>query len=218
MEELLSGQSGSEPQIRVSLDGPYVVTNVREFRNWLGEALSATQAMELCRCGQSSNKPFCNGSHSKAKGSGAKDPNRVPDKRDEYDGVGVQISAIAPTHARALRAEDTDWKAIVSLYDRLMTLRPSPRPSAVVGLNRAIAISLHEGPKRGLEEINRIADRDRLTTYPFYFAALGELEHRLGRYEVAREHFRAALVLARNPMERRFLSQRVDVCEPRETE
>jgi CDGSH-type Zn-finger protein len=104
MEELLSGQSGSEPQIRVSLDGPYVVTNVREFRNWLGEALSATQAMELCRCGQSSNKPFCNGSHSKAKGSGAKDPNRVPDKRDEYDGVGVQISAIAPTHARALRA------------------------------------------------------------------------------------------------------------------
>jgi RNA polymerase sigma-70 factor (ECF subfamily) len=94
-----------------------------------------------------------------------------------------------------------------------MTVRPSP----VVGLNRAIAISLHEGPKRGLEEINRIADRDRLTIYPFYFAALGELELRLGRYEVARDHFRAALVLARNPMERRFLSQRVDVCEPRET-
>jgi RNA polymerase sigma factor (sigma-70 family) len=123
-------------------------------------------------------------------------------------------AAIASTHARALRAEDTDWKAIVSLYDRLIPLRPSP----VVGLNRAIAISLHEGPKRGLEEINRIADRGRLTTYPFYFAALGELELRLGRYEVAREHFRAALVLARNPMERRFLSQRVDACEPRETE
>jgi predicted RNA polymerase sigma factor len=132
---------------------------------------------------------------------------------DELTAYHVE-AAIASTHARALRAEDTDWKAIVSLYDRLMTLRPSP----VVGLNRAIAISLREGPKRGLEEINRIADRGRLATYPFYFAALGELELRLGGYEVAREHFRAALVLARNPMERRFLSQRVDVCEPRETE
>jgi CDGSH-type Zn-finger protein/truncated hemoglobin YjbI len=91
MEEFVSGQSGSESEIRVSLDGPNVVTNVREFRNWLGEALPAKAEMALCRCGQSSNKPFCDGSHAKANFSGAKDPSRVPDRRDEYDGVGVQI-------------------------------------------------------------------------------------------------------------------------------
>ena len=91
MEELVSGQPGPEPEIRVSLDGPYVVANVPEFRNWLGEAIPATPTMELCRCGQSANKPFCDGSHAKANFSGAKDPNRVPDRRDEYDGVQVQI-------------------------------------------------------------------------------------------------------------------------------
>jgi len=91
MEELETGQSDPEPEIQVSLDGPYVVENVTEFRNWLGEKLPAKPTMELCRCGQSANKPFCDGSHAKANFSGAKDPKRVPDKRDEYDGVGVQI-------------------------------------------------------------------------------------------------------------------------------
>ncbi len=91
MEELVSGQSGPEPEIRVSFDGPYVVSNLPEFRNWLGEEIPATQAMELCRCGQSANKPFCDGSHAKANFSGAKDPKRVRDKRDEYEGVLVQI-------------------------------------------------------------------------------------------------------------------------------
>jgi RNA polymerase sigma-70 factor (ECF subfamily) len=56
-------------------------------------------------------------------------------------------------------------------------------------------------PGRGIEEINTIAGRDRLWRYPFYYAALGE-------------HFRAALTLARNPMESRFLEQRVRAREP----
>ena len=85
--------------------------------------------------------------------------------------------------------------------------------SPVVALNRAIAIAQHEGPERGLEQILSVEDRDRLTTYPFLFAALGELELRSGRPEIARQHFRAALALARNPMERRFLEQRVAVCQ-----
>src|SRR5260370_8400209 len=79
--------------------------------------------------------------------------------------------------------------------------------SPVVALNRAIAIAQHEGPQRGLEEIGEIADRDRLAGYPFYHAALGELELRCGRDEPAREHFRGALALARNAMERPFLEQ-----------
>ncbi len=83
--------ASAEALITVSLDGPYVVENVTEFRSWLGEAIPATPRMELCRCGQSAKKPFCDGSHAKANFSGAKDPKRVPDQRDEYDGVQVQI-------------------------------------------------------------------------------------------------------------------------------
>jgi RNA polymerase sigma factor (sigma-70 family) len=118
-------------------------------------------------------------------------------------------AAIASIHARACRAEDTDWDSIVSLYNTLVELRPSP----IVALNRAIAISQKEGPERGLEEIASIADGDRLANYPFYSAALGELEFRLGRHEEAGKHFRSALALARNPMERRFLNHRVGACE-----
>ena len=97
----------------------------------------------------------------------------------------------------------------MSLYDTLMTIRPSP----VVALNRAIAVAQRDGPERGLEEIGAIADSHRLATYPFYHAALGELELRRGRSGAAREHFRAALGLARNAVERQFLEQRMETCE-----
>src|SRR5262249_28822129 len=118
-------------------------------------------------------------------------------------------AAIASVHAIAPQTEDTDWGTIVALYDTLMTIHPSP----IVALNRAIAVAQHDGLERGLAEIRAIADRRRLSAYPFYAAALGELELRRGRHEVAREHFRAALALARSPMERRFLEQRMSACE-----
>src|SRR5499433_1950064 len=72
-------------------------------------------------------------------------------------------AAIAAVHARAKCVEDTDWEAIVSLYDVLMTTQPSP----IVALNRAIAVAQSEGPQRGLEEINAIAGKERLASYPF---------------------------------------------------
>jgi len=118
-------------------------------------------------------------------------------------------AAIAWAHATAPRAEDTNWGMIVSLYDRLLAIRPSP----VVALNRAIAIAQRDGPERGLEEIRAIANSQRLAHYPFYHAALGEFEFRAGRPDAAREHFRAALALARSEMERSFLSHRVAACE-----
>jgi RNA polymerase sigma factor (sigma-70 family) len=133
----------------------------------------------------------------------------------ELSATGSELSeyhveaAIASVHGRARTVQDTRWGNIVSLYDTLMTIRPSP----VVALNRAIAVAQHEGPERGLEEIRAIADVDRLASYPFYPAALGELELRSGRREIAREQFRAALALARNPMERRFLEQRLGACQ-----
>ena len=129
----------------------------------------------------------------------------------ELSATGTELTeyhveaAIASIHSRAIRAEDTDWANIVSLYDTLMTIRPSP----IVALNRAIAIAQNEGPERGLEEIRSISDRDRLAAYPFYSAALGELEFRRGRHETALEHFHEALALARNPMERRFLRKKI---------
>jgi len=81
-----------------------------------------------------------------------------------------------------------------------------------VALNRAIAIGQRDGPRRGLEEIRAIADSGRLTKYRFYHASLGEFELRRGRPKIAREHFYAALDLARNPMEPRFLHQRASAC------
>jgi RNA polymerase sigma factor (sigma-70 family) len=117
-------------------------------------------------------------------------------------------AAIASVHATAPRTEDTDWGMIVSLYDTLMTIRPSP----VVALSRAIAVAQRDGPERGLAEIRSIADSERLAAYPFYHAALGELELRRGRHDAARVHFQAALTLARNPMEHRFLEERVTAC------
>jgi RNA polymerase sigma-70 factor (ECF subfamily) len=133
----------------------------------------------------------------------------------ERSAVGQELSsyhieaAIAAAHASASCLEETDWSAIVSLYDRLMDVDPSP----VVALNRAIAIGMRDGADRGLEEIRAIGDRERLSRYPFYPAAQGELELRRGKREAAREHFREALDLARNEAERRFLAKRMRSAE-----
>ena len=102
-------------------------------------------------------------------------------------------AAIAAFHSMAPCTEDTNWAQIVSLYDRLMAIRPSP----VVALNRAIAVAQLQGPERGLEEIHAIRDRDRLASYPFYSATLGELELRRGRPEIARPHFQSQPSLLR---------------------
>ncbi len=117
-------------------------------------------------------------------------------------------AAIAAIHANAAHVEATDWAAIVSLYDTLMRLQPSP----IVALNRAVAIAQRSGPASGLAEIRAMRDLDRLSGYPFYFAALGELERRSSNIEMARKHFGQALGRARNPMERRFYERRLEVC------
>ncbi|HEX4441164.1 MAG TPA: sigma-70 family RNA polymerase sigma factor [Thermoanaerobaculia bacterium] len=126
---------------------------------------------------------------------------------DEVSGYHLE-AAIAAVHAEARRAEDTDWPKIVALYDVLLRIHPSP----IVALNRAVAVAQCEGPERGLEEIGAIDQRERLARYPFYAAALGELELRLGRRDDARRHFEDALALARNPAERRFLDRRRAAC------
>jgi RNA polymerase sigma factor (sigma-70 family) len=115
-------------------------------------------------------------------------------------------AAIASLHATAARADETDWPRLVWLYDTLLEIRPSP----VIALNRAIALAYASGPERGLEAIAAIPEHERLAQYPFFPAALAELELRAGKIDAAREHFQAAAALARNSMERRFLELRVE--------
>jgi RNA polymerase sigma-70 factor (ECF subfamily) len=83
----------------------------------------------------------------------------------------------------------------------------------VVELNRAIAIAQRSGPEAGLVALRKIAGRERLRRYPFYPAALGELQLRLGRARAAREEFVLARGLARSPGERRFFDRRIAACE-----
>jgi len=132
----------------------------------------------------------------------------------ERSAAGAEVTAyhveaaIAAAHAAAPRVEQTDWRAIVSLYDRLMEIAPSP----VVALSRAIAIGQRDGPERGVDALRAIAGLGRLSRYPFHAAALGEMELRRGQPAAARAHFGAALALARNDAERRFLARRLERC------
>ena len=114
-------------------------------------------------------------------------------------------AAIAVVHVAAVDAERTDWPAIVGLYDRLMTIAPTP----VVALNRAIAIGQRDGAVAGLTALHAIADRERLDRYPFFPAALGEFELRRGATAAASTWFRSARALARNDAERHFLEKRI---------
>lgn len=114
-------------------------------------------------------------------------------------------AAIAAVHVAAGRVEETDWPQIVSLYDRLMEIAPSP----VIALNRAIALGESQGPRRALAALEAIEGRERLAGYPFYPAALAEYCQRCGESARAAQHLTEALRLARNDDERRLLAKRL---------
>jgi RNA polymerase sigma factor (sigma-70 family) len=117
-------------------------------------------------------------------------------------------AGIAAIHATAPSMQATNWHEIVSLYDTLLTIRPTP----IVALNRAIAIGQRDGAECGLRELRAIPDSDRLAKYPFYHAAFGEFELQNGQAENATGHFKIALKLARNQMERQFFENRISSC------
>jgi len=91
LAELRCLQAGLDPDIRPSHNGPYLVTNAEDLRDWLGCQLTARPQMALCRCGASETKPFCDGSHARIGFSDEKSPDRVPDRRDTYVGQQVTI-------------------------------------------------------------------------------------------------------------------------------
>lgn len=118
-------------------------------------------------------------------------------------------AAIAALHARARRAEDTDWRQIAALYALLLRRQPTP----VVALNHAVAVAMSDGPAQGLRLLDALAARGELPGYHLLPAARADLLRRLGRFEEARSAYRAALQLAANEAERRFLERRLHALE-----
>jgi RNA polymerase sigma factor (sigma-70 family) len=123
-------------------------------------------------------------------------------QRAEGLGLGVYgvQAAIAACHARAARAQDTDWLRIAALYETLARIAPSP----VVELNRAVAIGMAFGPQAGLRHLDGVALED----YHLLPSVRGDLLARLGRTEEARAEFERAAALTANAAERRLLLAR----------
>jgi RNA polymerase sigma factor (sigma-70 family) len=103
-------------------------------------------------------------------------------------------AAIAACHARARTPEETDWARIAALYDALAELAPS----AVVELNRAVALAMAFGPATGLELVDQLTSEPSLKEYHLLWSVRGDLLAKLGRHDEAREEFERAASLTRN--------------------
>jgi RNA polymerase sigma-70 factor (ECF subfamily) len=117
-------------------------------------------------------------------------------------------AAIAACHARAVVAQDTDWKRIADLYATLATVAPSP----VVELNRAVALSMAFGPAAGLALVDTLVSEPALRHYHLLPAVRGDLLEKLGRLDEARTQFENAAALAHNRRERALLLERAAAC------
>jgi RNA polymerase sigma-70 factor (ECF subfamily) len=115
-------------------------------------------------------------------------------------------AAIAALHDEAPSAQETDWRQVRMLYDELFALTPTP----VVALNRAIAISWHEGPQAGLDHLEALASEPGLTRQHHWHAARGHALARLGRHAAAAAAYQRASELAQTPAEIGYLSARAE--------
>ena len=115
-------------------------------------------------------------------------------------------AAIAACHAQARTPEATDWGRIATLYAALVELVPSP----VVELNRAVAVSMAEGPAAGLAIVDTLLDQPALRTYHLLPSVRGDLLAKLGRHPEARSEFARAATLTRNQRERALLLARAE--------
>jgi len=114
-------------------------------------------------------------------------------------------AAIAAVHAEATDAASTDWAQIVGLYDVLLRVTPSP----VIELNRAVAVTMRDGPAAGLQLIDTLLARGELADYHLAHAARADLCRRLGKTPEAIHAYERALQLAHQAPERRFLQRRL---------
>ncbi|MEU4652989.1 sigma-70 family RNA polymerase sigma factor [Streptomyces sp. NPDC023723] len=120
----------------------------------------------------------------------------------------VLQAAIAACHAQAFSYEETDWPRIAALYGLLAARAPSP----VVELNRAVAVSMAEGPAPALELVDALAAEPALRAYHLLPSVRGDLLHRLGRTAEARAEFERAASLTGNERERELLTRRAEGC------
>ena len=129
--------------------------------------------------------------------------------------AGEQISAyhlqagIAACHCAANDYESTDWRQILSLYDRLVEFDNSP----VIALNRAVVLANVHGPQAGVDAVAAIQDREKLDSYYLLYAVLGEFEAQMNDPLAAAGYFRRSAQLAETRSERLFLSKRLLACE-----
>jgi RNA polymerase sigma factor (sigma-70 family) len=128
-------------------------------------------------------------------------------------GPYVLQAEIAACHARARTAEETDWELIVSLYEKLGEIAPSP----VIDLNRAVAVSMAFGAAAGLEVVDALVAEGALENYHLLPSVRGDLLQKLGRLEEARAEFERAAALTRNARERQLLLARAEACGTRAT-
>ncbi|MGW4673048.1 RNA polymerase sigma factor [Streptomyces sp. NPDC004324] len=119
-------------------------------------------------------------------------------------------AAIAACHTTAATAAETDWADIAGLYGELARLVPS----AVVRLNRAVAVGMAEGPAAGLALVAELEGTGELDGYHLLAATRADLLRRTGRAAEAAEAYGRALELVENAAERRFLEKRLAECRP----
>ena len=124
--------------------------------------------------------------------------------RDSAGPYALQ-AAIAAVHCRAARAEDTDWRQIVQLYDVLERVQPSP----IVSLNRAVAVAMADSPRSGLALIDALAASNDLDDYHLLHAARADLLRRIGWPAEAAKSYERALSFVTNDSERRYLERRL---------
>jgi predicted RNA polymerase sigma factor len=130
------------------------------------------------------------------------------DRAEQIGGTGSYViqAKIAACHAKAARAEDTDWLRIASLYGDLVALTRSP----IVELNRAVAVSMADGPAAGLAVTDGLLDVAALRKYHLLPSVRGDLLAKLGRSVEARAEFQRAAELTGNEAERAHLLARAD--------
>jgi predicted RNA polymerase sigma factor len=126
-------------------------------------------------------------------------------------GPYVIQAELAACHARAFAVADTDWPRIVALYEILATVTPSP----VIELNRAVAVSMSDGPAAALALVDALAEDPALRGYHLLPAVRGDLLARLDQPARARAEFERAAALTANETERAHLLRRAGACVKR---
>jgi RNA polymerase sigma factor (sigma-70 family) len=118
------------------------------------------------------------------------------------------LATISAYHCAVSRYEDTDWKAILALYDLLVQLDNSP----VILLNRAIALSKIKGAESGITELDKLAGSPRLKSYHLYYSTLGAFYMELNQFKDAIPVFEKAIQLAQLPAEKSLLQKKLGIC------